>query len=444
MRNAGSHIFRFQRGYVTFFVGEIFIVKSLNSRELDLICEELNNLKGAQFQELRYSGTCFEFGFWFRGQRLWWHLNLEARAPLWLPVAQPTLPKRSQNKPIYLFLKAHAVGRRLEAITRDEKLGRVLVVKLRGFDPVREADSICEMEVRLFPHGQNLIVRGDGKQLSLKPVKEMEALESLKVPDFCRSLNELVSEFEGMGSGGRLSKALSSEKLLARQVSQLERAIQKVSQDLENKKQLPWRQVGAHLVQTQGFEVPPQWDSYIDTTESLAWNIENCFARAKANVQKITGAEDRLTKLQGKLQNLKERGIKEFSLPSPVKKGVGVPVKVRKMNLAEGLEAWIGKSAHENIKLLRQAKPWDLWVHLADHPSCHVVIRRPRGHSVSHQSLLEVGKWAVRMTFGEKSQSCRGDYFEILYTECRYVSPIKGDRVGRVTYRNEKVIGFKF
>ena len=408
-------------------------MESLNIYELDLICRELGRCRGGRLQELRFSGTHFEWAFWVGGQKSWWHLSMEALTPLLLPVSQPKLSKKSQNKPIYLFLKAHALGKKLETFKRCQKLGRVLFMTLKG------ADSSCEIEMRLFPHGQNLIVRGSGKQLSMKPIKVLEALEGLKVPETCRSLSDLESEFKLLNIP---SSVFSPEKLLARQMAKLEKSIEKVSQDLERKKQLPWRQVGDYLVQTQGLEVPDEWASYVDLKESLAWNIENCFAKAKANVHKIAGGEARRTELQRKLQEMGEGGAQPPLSVERRLKPMGV--KARKMNFEGGLEAWIGKSARENIKLLRQAKAWDMWIHLADYPSSHGIIRRSKGAKIPSSVLLDVGRWMVRTTFGQKSKNYQGDRFEILYTECRYVSPIKGDKIGRVTYRNEKVMGFKF
>ena len=284
----------------------------------------------------------------------------------------------------------------------------------------------------------------------MKPVKVIEKLENLIEPKTCRSLNDLESEFKSLSARSHISS--SPEKLLVQQVAKLERAIQRVSQDLENKGQLSWKEVGEYLVQTQSLEVADEWSPYVDLTKSLVWNIENCFSKAKSNAHKIAGGKVRLAELQKERQNLKKNGPRLQKSPlaksplarPPLAKSPLTYVKARKMSLEGGLEAWVGRSASDNIRLLRQAKAWDIWVHLADHPSSYGIIRRPKGAQISHSALIDVGRWVVRTTFGEKSKNRRGDRFEILYTECRYVCPIKGDKVGRVTYRNEKVIRFKF
>ena len=42
--------------------------------------------------------------------------------------------------------------------------------------------------------------------------------------------------------------------------------------------------------------------------------------------------------------------------------------------------------------------------------------------------------------FGLRAEDLRGQMFDILVAECRHVRPIKGDKVGRVNYTNERVL----
>ncbi len=431
-------------------------MKPLNTSELNLICEDLSRLKSSPLQEIRFHHMHLEFGFWAFGQKSWWHLSLHPLLPLLLPMPQPRLSKKSQNKPIYLFLKAHALGKSLDSIACDKKLGRVIHLALKGREhSIEPTYSRCELEMRLFPHGQNLIVRTENKTLSMKPIKDLEELKSTYLPTTCRSLGELSSEFQALHEDQRASSSSISEHLWKQKVTHIEKALQKVSQELEKKRQLPWGLIGKHLVETQSLNVPNQWSFYTDSQKSLAWNIEKCFAKEKAKAQKILGTEARKRELEEKLQSLEKQGhshnqghqSKESQHEgSQRKKGQqsSLKVRARKRILQEGLEAWVGKNAKENIKLLRQSKPWDLWVHLVDEPSSHAIIRRARGKEVSPNLLMDVGRWVVHMTFGEKSKKRQGDHFQILYTECRYVSPIKGDKLGRVIYRHEKILGFKF
>ncbi len=113
--------------------------------------------------------------------------------------------------------------------------------------------------------------------------------------------------------------------------------------------------------------------------------------------------------------------------------------KGRKLLLAENIEAVFGKSAKDNLALLRRAQPWDLWVHLRDLPSSHLFIRRSRNKNVDHTLLLTAAKWLLNETIG-KNKVIKGDRYDVIVTECRFVKPIKGDKIGRVTFHNESTL----
>ncbi len=44
---------------------------------------------------------------------------------------------------------------------------------------------------------------------------------------------------------------------------------------------------------------------------------------------------------------------------------------------------WIGSNAQDNINIIEQAEPTDIWFHVADYPSAHVIAR------VSHLNKLD-------------------------------------------------------
>jgi predicted ribosome quality control (RQC) complex YloA/Tae2 family protein len=105
--------------------------------------------------------------------------------------------------------------------------------------------------------------------------------------------------------------------------------------------------------------------------------------------------------------------------------------------------AYMGRSAKDNLALLRSAQAWDLWLHLKDYPSAHVIIRRPRGQEISQEEIARTARWLAQEATASKRELRAGDTFEIQFAECRYVRPIKGDRLGRVTVLNPKVLRLK-
>ena len=102
--------------------------------------------------------------------------------------------------------------------------------------------------------------------------------------------------------------------------------------------------------------------------------------------------------------------------------------------------AFMGKSAKDNLKILRRANSWDYWLHLRDFPSAHVIIARPKGAVIAEEEIKKVGEWLIKESV-KKNYS--GIAYEIIICECRFVKAIKGDRMGRVHFQNERVIRLK-
>lgn len=114
----------------------------------------------------------------------------------------------------------------------------------------------------------------------------------------------------------------------------------------------------------------------------------------------------------------------------------------RRLELNDNLFAVIGKTAKDNLSILRKAQAWDLWLHLKDFPGAHAIITRPRNYEVSLAQIQKVATWVIKESFKNRNIDM-GEYFEVLIVETRYVKPIKGDKLGRVTYQNPKVVRVK-
>ena len=110
----------------------------------------------------------------------------------------------------------------------------------------------------------------------------------------------------------------------------------------------------------------------------------------------------------------------------------------RKLVLDEaiGLNCWMGKSAADNLRLLRQSKSWDLWIHLKDFPSAYAIIQKNKDQKISDEMLRQSAQWLVKE--GSKNKDVDGLKTTVVIVECRHVRPIKGDKIGRVTYHNAR------
>jgi predicted ribosome quality control (RQC) complex YloA/Tae2 family protein len=129
--------------------------------------------------------------------------------------------------------------------------------------------------------------------------------------------------------------------------------------------------------------------------------------------------------------------------PAPAPKRAGnilqkTNAKGRTLVLDGGATAFIGKSAADNLALLRKARAWDYWMHLRDEPGAHAIVHRERNQSISDDEFRKVARWLAK----ESSASKKGmsGVFVVVMTECRFVRPIKGDRLGRVNYHHGREI----
>ncbi len=100
--------------------------------------------------------------------------------------------------------------------------------------------------------------------------------------------------------------------------------------------------------------------------------------------------------------------------------------------LVEGYNIYVGKNRRGNIELLKKAKASDIWLHLKDIPSAHVIISTNR-QSVPREVLEHAAKFVV--DFSVES----GGRYLVDYTQRRYVKPKEGANVEYTNYKTLSV-----
>jgi predicted ribosome quality control (RQC) complex YloA/Tae2 family protein len=404
----------------------------------------LKPLIGARLQEIETTDTDLVLGFYSFGELLWLWIDMNATRPCLLPWSELPFRVNGKKTPLNLFLRAHFRDRVLREVERSRAQGRVIHFYF----------GEAELEVRLFPHGRNIVARAEGKSLSWQKQKDLpEAKPSEDEPFHLlppRPLDALREEWCASRKERRTSKSGDDvkERLLSESRRNL-KAIAKVEEELDRKRQMPWRALGDWMKANQSLDVPKEWEPFVDKRRKLSWNIEQAYGRARDVETKIFGTERRLEILREelhKLESLKSEPVARLPaeperLPRQPLKNLDVSARTLKLN--ERVSVLAGKNAADNLKLLRKARPWDLWLHLRDFPSQHAIVFRNKGEKINDATLGKISEWFVRQHFGAKYGQHAGERLEILVAECRHVRPIKGDRIGRVTYQNERVLIFK-
>jgi predicted ribosome quality control (RQC) complex YloA/Tae2 family protein len=102
---------------------------------------------------------------------------------------------------------------------------------------------------------------------------------------------------------------------------------------------------------------------------------------------------------------------------------------VRRYRSTDGYEILVGRGARDNDHLtFRVARPFDLWLHAADYPGSHVVVRNPaRGSDIPHRTIIEAAQLAAHF-----SQARADAKVDVHYTQRKFLSKPKGAAPGLV------------
>ena len=95
---------------------------------------------------------------------------------------------------------------------------------------------------------------------------------------------------------------------------------------------------------------------------------------------------------------------------------------------SDGYEILVGRGARANDQLtFRLARPHDLWLHAADYPGSHVVVRNPRRTEIPQRTVIEAAQLAAYY-----SQAKQDAKVAVHYTQRKFVAKPKGAAPGLV------------
>jgi predicted ribosome quality control (RQC) complex YloA/Tae2 family protein len=108
----------------------------------------------------------------------------------------------------------------------------------------------------------------------------------------------------------------------------------------------------------------------------------------------------------------------------------------RRFRSSDGYEIVVGRNDNENDALtFRVARPHDLWLHAADYPGSHVVVRNPTRELAPHRTITEAAELAAFY-----SQAKREGKAAVHYTQKKYVSKPPRSKPGLVRLSSFKTI----
>jgi predicted ribosome quality control (RQC) complex YloA/Tae2 family protein len=195
----------------------------------------------------------------------------------------------------------------------------------------------------------------------------------------------------------------------------------------------------------------PQIELEVDENSSLQEEAARRFARYTKARRASREIAERLEKIEKELERL-EAQRKELESITKERDGTALgaitaePVSesdrrreekkkqaehvpgARRYTSSDGYEILVGRAARDNDNLtFRIARPHDLWLHAADYPGSHVIVRNPTRAEIPHRTLIEAAQLAAHF-----SQARNDTKVTVHYTQRKFLSKPKGSAPGLV------------
>jgi hypothetical protein len=336
-------------------------------------------------------------------------------------------PIKKLKKPLTLFLNSRAKNSRLTKVFNLEPEGRVINFEF-GNDVL--------IKFILVPRQANIIVSHSGSQVAWEKPSVL-APHQAPPQEFVRVNwadygDEYFQEFFNKVPKNPNQKAPDdSAQKIKNLINKKQKALEALAAvDFDSQIKM-FSELGEEL-KVKSFSESKLYQPKLSKGE----NIKIAFQKVKDLKRKKQGAKERSNQLKSEIHNLESGHYVEKKPSGSLLKSANAKGRTFRLNDAVTVEC--GKSGADNLKLLRKASGWHLWLHLRDFPGSHAIMSFAKNLRISNEDLHKAAVWLIEETI-EKKSAVSGLKYDVLAVECRFVKPIKGDKLGRVTFQNEKV-----
>ena len=407
------------------------------------------------------------------------------------------LEKQSKNSTGFVvFLRKHLANAVLETI---EKLAdeRILRFVFSAVDELGETKNYA-LVVQLTGRSANLFLLdkndfildscretyGAGQEIASRyapPIRDEETqrrrggdAEIFSQGEYASLSESLDAHFTNLEAERNfLAKANAARSKIKAEISKREKLVKKLNQDLENHGDAAmWKRFGDLLLAnvataTRRDDVILVTDFYdentptvavkVDENDSLTEAAEKFFKRytkarnAQVELSKrLKDLEFQISDLKLQKENLEaaigekdEQFLSDLTGDKIEAKPTKSKVKqtesftgARRYNSSDGFEILVGKGSKDNDFLtFRVAKSSDLWLHAADYPGSHVVVKNPNRAEIPHRTLLEAAQMAAFFSRAKEQPKVA-----VHYTPKKFVNKPKGAGAGLVSLSSFKTI----
>ena len=424
------------------------------------------------------------------------YINVEPSAPRVYLIKRRMrdLEKQSKNPVSFvLFLRKRLANARLDAIEKLEN-ERILRFAFTGHNEIGETDNytlvtqltgrsanvflldkndfILDAWRETFGAGQEIAARYAPPQIEGGAGRKEQG-EIFSRGEFASLSESLDAHFLNQEAEKNFqTRANAARNKLKQETGKREKLVKKLKQDLETHGDAEtWKRfgdlilanlatakrVGNKVFVTDYFdENVPIVEIETDENDSLTEAAEKFFKRYTKARNAQAELSKRLADLESQLSNYRlqkedledaiaakdENFLAEFSGEK-----AGINSKsgekqteafkgARQYFSSDGFEILIGKGSKDNDYLtFRVAKSLDLWLHAADYPGSHVVVRNPNRKEIPQKTLIEAAQFAAFFSRAKEQPKVA-----VHYTQKKFVNKPKGAGAGLVSLSSFKTI----
>jgi len=468
----------------------------VNEPTLEKICAELASvLIGQKFGKI-FTLSRFRLAIDFRlHDATYLFIGIEPSAPSIYLIKRRLrdLEKLSKNEPPFvLFLRkrlANAVLQSIEKLANERivrfaffaqnEIGQTehytLIIQLTGRSAnlflLDKSDFILDAMRENFGEGQEIANKYAAPTSSKSQMKDEESFPQGDFATLSEAIDTHIQEIEQAKIFQAQANAAQSK--LKKEIAKREKLEKNLRKDLANHGDADsWKKLGDLLLANLATAkrdgdkifVSDFFDENVPTIEieigknlSITEAAEKFFKRYTKARNAKTEIKQRLTILESEISGLKhqkrrlddavtekdEDVLAEFFDEKPEKSRTKTKEKAtenfkgaRSYKSSDGFEILVGKGAKDNDFLtFRVAKSLDLWLHAADYPGSHVVVKNPNRQEIPTNTLREAAQIAAFF-----SQAKTQTKVAVHYTQKKFVNKPKGSGAGLVSLASFKTI----
>ncbi|HEY8204774.1 MAG TPA: NFACT RNA binding domain-containing protein [Pyrinomonadaceae bacterium] len=426
--------------------GYLFISVEPAQARLYLIKRRVRDLE-------RQSGPLNQFGLFLRKELSRTTLSSVQKQPADRVVWFKFEGANELGQPKQRTLVAQLTGRSANLLLLDNN--NVIISQLRK--PHGAGQTIGETYAAPENSGQWAV--SSGQRGSSPTVREGSVSEQLDA-QYTNLANEQASQSQLAAARATLRKEISRRKKLLKQLENdlaehNDAEQQKSIGDLLLANVATAKREGSRLTLIDYFtDGTPEMEIEIDEKLSIAEEAARRFekyARSKRARKQIASrvaqVKKELTKLEAQLAQLTSATADSAAVQSSLSPRLSGGTQIRHRSAkripgtrrylsSDGYEILVGRAARDNDNLtFKIAKPNDLWLHAADYPGSHVIVRNPTRKEIPHRAIIEAAQLGAYF-----SQANKDPKVGVHYTQRKFLSKPKGAAPGLVRLSRFKSI----